>query len=70
MQTQPQVGTEVTFSFNLPIIIGGARKTGRGVVVGESVVGTDLSALIRVTESADYATGEIIDVRNRNVWAA
>ncbi len=70
MQQQPKTGTAVTFGFNLPQIIGGARRTGAGVVVGESVVGTDLSALIRVTESADYKVGEVIDVRNRNVWAA
>lgn len=73
MQTQPAIGTEVIFSFPVHPLTAkfvGERRAGRGVVVGESVVGTDLSALIRVTESPYYAAGEVLDVRNHNIGLA
>lgn len=72
MQTQPTIGSTVKFDFPVNAILRksyGERRTGSGVVVGETVVGSSLASIIRVTESNDYSVGEIIDVTNSKVWS-
>ena len=71
MHTQPTIGSTVRFDFPVNAILRkfhGERRTGFGVVVDETVVGSNLASVIRVTESSDYAAGEIIDVSNSKVW--
>lgn len=59
--------TPVNFQFRTHSIVGSELRCGSGVVVDETIVGTDRAYVIRVTSGPSYAPGEYIDVRARHV---
>lgn len=60
-------GQRVRFEFNISRIMGGAKRTGFGVILFSSVVGNRDARCIEVVESPDYKVGETIDVYTSNL---
>lgn len=63
-------GTPVNFQFRTHPVMGSELRSGSGVVVDETIVGTDRAYIVRVTGGESYSAGEFIDVRARHVGAA
>jgi len=56
-------GTAVSFQYRQHHLLGGALIAGEGVVIGETVVGTDLAYIIKPT------AGDVVHVRYAGVSA-
>lgn len=46
-------GTKVTYTYRQHHLLGGAIISGSGVIVSETVVGTDLGYVIRPSDGSD-----------------
>lgn len=63
MAKQIETGAQVSFQYRKPACMGGEMVSGAGVVIGETIVGTDPAYIIKPTQ------GDCVHVRCQRVWA-
>jgi hypothetical protein len=63
MGKQIETGAQVTFQYRKPACMGGEMVRGAGVVIGQTIVGSDDAYIIKPTQ------GDCVHVRAARVWA-
>jgi hypothetical protein len=63
MSKQIDNGQQVTFQYRKHYLLGGDVVRGEGVVIGQTIVGTEPAYIIQPT------SGDCVHVRYQGVWA-